>query len=256
MAAKLSLKAAPKTSVRIWRPIIDKLELKLEAACLRRDAFLARVLDTESAWLDREVSIANSAETYAFVMNRLDTLDRKLVTLALPPELTARINEICARKRIVRDAFFNRLFLLMAASPQLLDHLLFKNLEGDWRTDLLAEFPRAWGKAAVATFTDPLAPATDPFWAIREMLEEYSGQGENVELVTGEDGLKRKIVRNSDGTLTPTTNIYTTVFEQKIGSIELLGLSCYLPDWRIPGSAAATEKTNLDEMLLNEKDLL
>ena len=34
-------------SVRIWRPILEKLEAKLEAACLRRDAYLRRVLELE-----------------------------------------------------------------------------------------------------------------------------------------------------------------------------------------------------------------
>ncbi len=257
MEAKAPLKTATKTSVKIWRPIIDKLELKLEAACLRRDSFLAKVLETESVWLDKEVAIANSAESYDYVVSRLDCLDRKLITLTLPPKLTTRINEICARKRIVRDAFFNRLFLLMAASPKLIDLLLFYNLDGDWRAELLAEFPRAWSKADIEAFTDPLEPHTHPFWAIREMLEKYSAQGENVEIVTGEDGLEMKVVRDRDGNLTPTTNIYTTVFDQKIGNIELLGLSCYLPEWRIPESTTAKEKGYLDELLLNNvMDLL
>jgi hypothetical protein len=30
--------------VKIWRPIIDKLDAKLDAACLRRDAYLAKLL--------------------------------------------------------------------------------------------------------------------------------------------------------------------------------------------------------------------
>ena len=212
------------------------------------------MLDTESVWLDREVAVTNSVKSYDFVVNRLDCLDRKLVTLALPPELTARINEICSRKRIVRDAFFNRLFLLLAASPQLLDLLLFKNLEGDWRDDLLAEFPRAWSRADIEAFTDPLAPRNDPFWAIREMLEEYSAQGETVEKVTGDDGLERKVIRASDGGIAPTNNIYTAAFDQRIGDIELLGLSCYLPDWRIPGSTEEKGKASLDALLLKRAE--
>ena len=35
------LKTPPKISVKIWRPIIEKLDAKLDAACLRRDAYLA-----------------------------------------------------------------------------------------------------------------------------------------------------------------------------------------------------------------------
>ena len=104
MATK-TLKTVPKISVKIWRPILDKLEAKIESACLRRDAYLAKVLEVELDWLDQEVSIPNSQASYDYVLERLDRLDRKLVSLALPQELTARLNDICSRKRIVRDAF-------------------------------------------------------------------------------------------------------------------------------------------------------
>ncbi len=79
---------------------------------------------------DCEVSIPNSQASDDFVFEQLDTLDRKLVSLALPSELTSRLNEVCARKRIVRDAFFNRLFLLQCASPRLVDALLFGDAAG------------------------------------------------------------------------------------------------------------------------------
>jgi hypothetical protein len=132
MATK-TLATAPKISVKIWRPIIDALEKKIEAACLRRDAYLNKILEIELRLLDKEVSIPNSQESYDYVFKQLDALDRKLVSLALPPELTQQLNEICRRKRIVRDAFFNRLFLLLAASPKIIDVLLFGTEAKEWR---------------------------------------------------------------------------------------------------------------------------
>ena len=120
MATK-TLKTPPKISVKIWRPIIDKLDQKLDAACLRRDAYLNKVLENELPWLDSEVSLANSPAAQAFVAARLDQLDRKLVSLTLRPELIEQLNDICQRKRIVRDAFFNRLFLLLALKPKGID---------------------------------------------------------------------------------------------------------------------------------------
>ena len=102
MAIK-TLKTVPKISVKIWRPILDKLEAKIESACLRRDAYLAKVLEVELDWLDQEVSIPNSQASYGHVLKRLDRLDRKLVSLALPPELTARLNDICCERTITDD---------------------------------------------------------------------------------------------------------------------------------------------------------
>src|SRR6266567_8140353 len=113
MVKKLIERTEQKISVRIWRPLIVRVNEKIKAACLRRDPYLASVLAHELPLLDREICVPNSAAAEAFVTDRLDQMDRKLVSLALPPESTAQLSEICARKRIVRDAFFNRMFFLL-----------------------------------------------------------------------------------------------------------------------------------------------
>ena len=81
------LKTPPKISVKIWRPIIEKLDAKLDAACLRRDAYLAKLLATELDHLDAEVSLPNSPAAHDFTLERLDAFDRKLVSIALAPDL-------------------------------------------------------------------------------------------------------------------------------------------------------------------------
>src|SRR5208337_2667117 len=93
----------PKISVKIWPPLIEKLDTKMKAACLRRDAYLTKVLEFELDRLEEEVSIPNSAASYSFVSARLNRLRRDLVSLALPLDLTKRLTEICRQKRIVRD---------------------------------------------------------------------------------------------------------------------------------------------------------
>lgn len=247
MATKV-LRTVPKISVKIWRPIIEKLDRKLDQACLRRDAYLAKVLETELGWLDQEVSIPNSKASYDYVFERLDQLDRKLVSLALPAELTQRLNEICSRKRIVRDAFFNRVFLLLAASPKVVDSLLFSLAADDWRREVWSE-----NKHDGPFFQNgfyPLEPMIDPFWAVRCGLEMYArdaGLKDYIEPVSG------KTIRVQT-TLTddpmPAYSLYTTIFEQQVKGGDLLGLSCYLPDWRIPDHAAAKEQqVKLDELL-------
>src|ERR1700681_3624998 len=110
MEKKIIERTEQKISVKIWRPLIAKLNDKIKTACLRRDPYLASVLAHELPLLDREISIANSSAAEVFVADHLNQLDWKLVSLALPPELTAQLNEICDSKRIVRDAFFNRVF--------------------------------------------------------------------------------------------------------------------------------------------------
>ena len=242
------LKTVPKTSVKIWRPIINKLDDKIKLACLRRDAYLTKVLEVELDWLDYEVSIPNSEASYKYVFDRLDQLDRKLVSLALPPELTARLNEICRRKRIVRDAFFNRVFLLLAASPNDVDTLLFGNVGREWRTEVWSENNHD-GPFFQNGFY-PLEPMIDPFWAIRCGLERYAPDSKLEDYIEPTSGQSIRVQRNVTGDLSPADSLYTTVFERKVGDNDLLGLNCYKPDWLIPGQGAKQKyQAKLDELL-------
>ena len=225
--------------MRIWRPIIDKLDAKIEAACLRRDAFLTKVLEVELDWLDQEVSIPNSQASYEYVAEQLDELDRKLMSLALPPALTTRLNEICSRKRIVRDAFFNRLFLLLVASPSDIDKLLFGSVADEWRGRVWSECKHD-GPFFQNGFY-PMEPSIDPFWAIRTGLELYAGDEGLVDHVEPSSGQTVRVKRDLVGAISPADTLYTTIFQQKARGSSLLGLSCYLPDWRIPGQPAESE---------------
>lgn len=242
------LKTTPKISVKIWRPIIKKLDEKLETACLRRDAYLSKLLAVELDHLDDEVSIPNTQASYDYVFSQLDTFDRKLVSLALPQELTTRLNRICARKRIVRDAFFNRLFLLLAAAPAVVDNLLFEDCADDWRRDVWSEYKHE-GPFFQNGFY-PLEPMVDPFWAVRcakTMYAVNSGLEDYVEPTTGKF---IRISRDIAGNPTPADSVYTTVFTKKSGANDLRGLSCYLPDWDIPGhDAERAHQAKLDELL-------
>jgi hypothetical protein len=240
-----------KISVKIWRPLIARLNDKVMTACLRRDLYLARVLAHELPLLDQEISVANSAAAEQFVDERLDEMDRQLVSLALPPALTAQLKDICARRRIVRDAFFNRMFLLLAARPRALDALLFPD-NPDWRAEIWSEY-RNDGPFFQNGFY-PLEPEVNPFWALRTAFEVRAEQDETVgDYVDPASGNRVRVLHDLTGAVIPVPGIYSTVFDVRKGQTGLLGLSCFLPDSRIPGSSAAKSLNGkLDELL---KDL-
>jgi hypothetical protein len=248
MSDAKSLRTVPKISVKVWRPIIDKLDAKLEAACLRRDAYLKRVLEVELGWLESEVALPNSRASFDFVFENLDALDRKLVSLALPHELTGRLNEVCSRKRIVRDAFFNRLFLLLSATPRVVDALLFPTSADEWRREVWSEYKHD-GPFFQNGFY-PLEQEVDPFWAIRSGLELLSEGVAMEDYVEPASGATIRLQRDVSGDLAPLESIYSTFLHQKHRTGTLLGLNCYVPDWRIPGSAAEQRHhQKLDEIL-------
>ena len=247
--ADKELRTVPKISVRIWRPIIKKLDAKLEAACIRRDAYLRKVLEIEVGCLENEVSIPNSQAAYDYIAATLDKFDRKLVSLALPTELTSRINEVCARKRIVRDAFFNRLFLLLAAAPKLIDQLMFNGIDlENWRTEVWIEYKHD-GPFFQNVFY-PLESTIDPLLPIRWGIDIANKDVQFEDYVEPTNGKTIEVARELTGEPSPKDSLYTTIFDQKAGDSNLAGMNCYMADWQIPGHGAAVEhEKKLDEML-------
>lgn len=228
----------PKTSVRIYSPIVKKLDEKMNAACLRRDAYLNKVLEIELNELDREVSLPNSVAAQSFIAERIGRLDRKLVSLALRPDLVKRLNDICARKRIVRDAFFNRLFLFLTASPKVIDRLLFPGVGGDWRAAVWSEH-----KHDLPLFDNtfyPLEQDIDPFVTIRTGLRLYNeGVEELYDHTNPATGELIRVAHNLNGDISPRDSFYTSILHDKqIKKIDLYGFNCYIPDWLIPDSPA------------------
>lgn len=245
-----TLKTVTKISVKIWRPIIKKLDEKLDAACLRRDAYLSQLLAVELDHLDSEVSIPNTQASYDYVFEQLDAFDRHIVSLALPQELTNRLNEICTRKKIVRDAFFNRLFLLLAAAPATIDKLLFADYADNWRGDVWSEYKQE-GPFFQNGFY-PLEPMVDPFWAMRCAMTMYAKESKLEDYIEPTSGKTIQITRDLAGGPLPAESFYTVVFTQKAGSNDLRGFSCYLPDRDIPGhQAEKAYQAKLDDLLLS-----
>lgn len=247
--SKQDPKPVQKISVKIWRPIIDKLDAKIEASCLRRDAYLAKLLERELSELDREVCLPNSQAAHDHVFEELDKLDRKLVSLALPPAVTERLKEICSRKRIVRDAFFNRLFLLLAASPKAIDVLFFSSWKDAWRGEVWNEYK--YDGAFFQNGFYPLESAVDPFWAMRcalELVESDAGKVDRI--IDPTTGIEGKATRNLCGEVVPVESLYTKVLDKKVNNYGLIGLSCHLPDHLVPGTTAAERdhKAKLDEL--------
>ena len=212
-----------KISIRIWQPALDRFNERVNSACLRRDAYLGKVLEHE---LDRleiasEFAHANSEAARQFIATRLDALPRKLVTLTLPEPLVQRLDEICARHRLVRDSFFNRLFFLLAARQSHLTHLFFDDDTG-WlhqvmeRTDFSA--------SAVADLLEPIPEFRDPFFAIRATrdLPEYQG---------------------------PDPIYIAPITAATFSGIDLSGLNVYLDDDHVPGTARHGATISLDDLL-------
>lgn len=200
-----------KIAAKIWQPVIDKLDKKMELGCLRRDAYIGKILAIELERLDEEITQANSEAARDFVAKKLNHLNRKVVTFTLQADLVERLDEICARKRIVRDAFFNRILLLLTATPSQIQRLLL--LDSDWRNTVWNEHVCDWG-----FFPDifyPLEPDVDPFRVIREGI---------------------KLSNEKQGADNAFSFYRTMLTDRHFKDRDLFGLNCYLPDIFIPNT--------------------
>ncbi|MDD5035559.1 MAG: hypothetical protein PHE55_12460 [Methylococcaceae bacterium] len=211
-------------SIKVWRPVLNTLNTKLDQACLRRDAYLNRVLDVELKELDAEVPLANSARARRFIADQLDKLDRKPVSLSLRPDLVDYLDDICERKNIIRDSFFNRLFFLLAVPVDSFPR--YFNLQSDWISFVLTEnYDCDSSSPSFRALFDPLNPVIDPFFALRVALQSS-------------DNEKHK------------GGIYSTTFGSSLfKEIDMRGLNCYMADNDISGDITTL---SLDDLLVLE----
>lgn len=212
-----------KITVRIWTPLLDAFNQRIESACLRRDAWLTKVLDEEVSHLDADVAEANSDAAQRFIATHLDTVPRKLVTLTLPEPLVRHLDQTCAAKRLVRDSFFNRLIYLSTLSHRQVTDLFFDG-ERSWLGELLETTD--FSTRAVGDLLSPVPGFRNPFETIREGL------------ATARDRIAREPhgKHTADEWLEERSIYRVAITDGRYGSGILYGLSLHLPDQFVPGT--------------------
>lgn len=237
-------------TVRIWKRVLEKLDGKLEAACLRRDAYLARIIEIELDHLRSEIPCPNSEVGGRFIVSQLDSLDRKPISIKLPLKQVQELDQLCFERRIPRDAFFNRLLYLLAAPNTAVARLFFGIDAGDWTKWLLKKYSAAeYLRTEQDRIFYPLTPYINPFGEIREGLALYEEDETLVDTVHQETKQNVKMVEDGKNLRLP-QRLYTVVFDDKqFPEVNLYGFNCYLPEWMVPGHPDAIARAkSLDEL--------
>lgn len=117
-----------KILVKVHEPLIAIMQHKMEAACLKRDAYLDKALRVEAEYLRKEIATPNSDKAKNYIAAQLGDLKLKPLNLLLSTETVDLINEVCKEKNVPRDAFMNRFFLLLIASDKILTCLFYEFL--------------------------------------------------------------------------------------------------------------------------------
>jgi len=284
---KSTVRKSSKITVSGWRPVWSRLEKKLESACLNRDAYLSALVNREIDHLQEEMPIANSEEAARFINKQLRALinhDATPLSFALSPQVALKLNSVCEEKRIVRDAFFNRLFLFLAFGPEMTGKLLFRLLwldenakDNQWTKYVWKEWQHD-GPFFENVF-EPFLAHQDPLWPIRACFEqiEHEDKPKYVDWVDPETGKSVKMatwvpeellhlpyrfytapltdqdLRKSTGTAKhPVARGKPNDAVPQVAYHNLYGLNCYLPNFLVPGHPDWKTAQSATDVLLAE----
>lgn len=193
-----------KISIKVLRPLFDKLSSKCDEVCIRRDAYLNHLFSNEINKLESEVAEPNSLKAQQMLSRSFKELDTVQVGINLSVEVANRIAHVCAAKRVPRECWMNRIFLLLVAKPETIDTLFFSGYEGNWRKEIWEHFENApeTQREAFERFSNHL----DPFAWLREGIFFLVNEGKTSE-------------ESSEG-------FYKTIFPPLLGQVPLAGLNC------------------------------
>lgn len=220
-----------KLTIHLWDRLFNLLVERTDAICLRRDALLERVIAHEIGYLREDLPQPNSSAARAHIEHHLKLLlarSSKQVSVALSPNTAEQLEAVCTEKNVPREAFLNRVILLLVAKPSFIDQALFgldsqsaheMRVEIKYQAHLNLELEN--GFAPLPMIADILV---DPFWGYREMTAKLSAGTHEEE------------------------TLYGLPFRQE----SLLGLNCYIPDQLVPGTSAYLEAQKRADELLAE----
>lgn len=203
-----------KITIKVWEKLLDQFNKNLDESFIKRDAYLNHILKTETKFLREEMKeLKLSSEARRYISSELKHLGTKTINVTVDKDTADNLNDIVSKSNMVRDAFINRLMLLLTLRDKQLEVML-----------------KLHGLRNYATHNDeplPLSPAeclrevsNDPLYYVRSAVDYEKEKG-----------------------------LYLTELEESKFSS---GMTCYLNDSNVPGTEAYKTAQAESEKSLNE----
>lgn len=193
-----------KITVKIIPSLLESLSGQLSSCFVKRDAFIEHLIEVETPHLAKEMSgkrQSNAARRY--ISGELKRKAPKTVNVKIKSVTAHRLNTVIKDSNMVRDAFVNRIILLLTATPRLLSAIGLP--------ETVTESIRSTNYINADLPASPLAAMqeliSDPFWYFRSWDKENGNRG---------------------------------IYLRELDEIFTF-LSCYMEDYRVPGTKAFTE---------------
>ena len=160
-----------KITLKIRNDILEGFNQRLDSCFLKRDAFLNYMLKSETQHLRDEMQgLKLSAMARRYISHQLMYMEKTTINVVVEKETAEDLKQVLRETNIVRDAFANRL-MLMLISPDSLLRLLGLPVE---TTDYSLRSPEPMPTSPLASI---LAAIGDPFYYFRSAL---MGTGESI----------------------------------------------------------------------------
>lgn len=223
-------------TVQLWEKQFKRFSELAEAACLRRDAYFARLLQRELPHIRTELrGQKNSEAARRLIESRVAEQPRTKLTLALPDDVMKMLRDACDAHVLVRDALLNRLLFFLTATPEAVVQIFSMSPATlDWIAgDLVgnASLDTSWLSAARLRTSPALQVAgdilADPLDVYREMLRAL--KDESLALPDNQPADWAEV------------SLHRLEFAIGYGAVRfpaLVGLSLVLSDRYVPGTAA------------------
>lgn len=147
-----------KITVKIYEPLLRDFDRQIDALFIKRDAFLNAMIKEETPRLAEDIgSKRNSPAAKRLIAGSLKRLGTTQVNVVVEKSTADELNRVVGEANMVRDAFVNRLIMLLRSSPRLLDYLgLPEFITGSAFDSHVEPMPTSPMKAMEAVHADPL----------------------------------------------------------------------------------------------------
>lgn len=148
-----------KMTVKIWDRLQTAFNSDVDRLCLKRDAFLNRMLSCETECLASDLAGKRlSPLARKYIAGELKRMGTTPVNIVVDQAVADALNAVVEEANIVRDAFFNRMLWLLRGGQALLDYLELPHFitSSEYERYIPEAMPTAPIKAMQAIQSDPL----------------------------------------------------------------------------------------------------
>lgn len=147
-----------KITVKIYEPLLRDFDRQIDKLFIKRDAFLNAMIKEEVQHLANDMEgkrLTTSAKRH--IAGELKRMGTTQINVVVDKDTADALNAIVETSNLVRDAFMNRLIMLLRSSGPLLSHLeLPEFITGSEFDSYVEPMPTSPMKAMEAVHADPL----------------------------------------------------------------------------------------------------